>query len=216
MSSSHITDALVTTGELSELFADTSAIQAMLDVEAALARAESTLGIVPPPAAMAITKAARRQGVRRCRIGSRGEGRRYDCDPARQGAHRTGSCHRSCRRGLRALGRDQPGHRRYRTRDPHRSGGRSDRARSRGTRHIAPCALGSSQRRCDDRTHGAAAGGADDVRPEGRRMVCGRTAWLDPRGHETTRSRRAAVWRGGGDVGCPRGQRRSGRRTLGA
>jgi len=58
VSSSHITDALVTTGELSELFADTSAIQAMLDVEAALARAESTLGIVPRPAAMAITKAA--------------------------------------------------------------------------------------------------------------------------------------------------------------
>ncbi len=58
MSSSHITDALVTTGELSELFADTSAIQAMLDVEAALARAESTLGIVSRPAAMAITKAA--------------------------------------------------------------------------------------------------------------------------------------------------------------
>jgi len=56
--SSHITDALVTTGELSEVFADSSAIQAMLDVEAALARVESTLGIVPPQAATAITKAA--------------------------------------------------------------------------------------------------------------------------------------------------------------
>jgi len=58
VSSSRITDALVTTGELSDIFADTSAIQAMLDVEAALARAESALGIVPPHAAIAITKAA--------------------------------------------------------------------------------------------------------------------------------------------------------------
>lgn len=48
----------MTTDELSEVFGDTSAIQAMLDVEAALARAESALGLVPHEAAIAITKAA--------------------------------------------------------------------------------------------------------------------------------------------------------------
>ena len=55
---SRITDALVTTEELSEVFGDASAIQAMLDVEAALARAEAALGLVPRDAAIAITKAA--------------------------------------------------------------------------------------------------------------------------------------------------------------
>jgi 3-carboxy-cis,cis-muconate cycloisomerase len=56
--SSRISDALVTTGELSEVFGDASAIQTMLDVEAALARAQSSLGLVPREAALAITKAA--------------------------------------------------------------------------------------------------------------------------------------------------------------
>ena len=58
VSSSRISNALVTTDELSEVFGDTSAIQAMLDVEAALARAEAALGLVPHDAAIAITKAA--------------------------------------------------------------------------------------------------------------------------------------------------------------
>ncbi len=58
MSSSHISNALVTTDDLSEVFGDTSAIQAMLDVEAALARAQAALGLVPRDAAIAITKAA--------------------------------------------------------------------------------------------------------------------------------------------------------------
>ena len=56
--SSRISNALVTTDDLSEVFGDTSAIQAMLDVEAALARAQAALGLVPRDAAIAITKAA--------------------------------------------------------------------------------------------------------------------------------------------------------------
>jgi 3-carboxy-cis,cis-muconate cycloisomerase len=47
------------TGEMRALFSDRQRFQAMLEVEAALARAEARLGIVPAAAAAAITRAAR-------------------------------------------------------------------------------------------------------------------------------------------------------------
>ena len=40
-------DSLATTGPLADLFSDDSLLQAMLDFEVALARAEARLGIVP-------------------------------------------------------------------------------------------------------------------------------------------------------------------------
>src|SRR5438105_4976249 len=46
------------TSEMRELFSDRQRVQFMLDVEAALARVQARLGIVPPEAAEAITKAA--------------------------------------------------------------------------------------------------------------------------------------------------------------
>ena len=52
-------DSLATTAPLAELFSDESLLQAMLDFEAALARAEARLGIVPASAAEAIHAAAR-------------------------------------------------------------------------------------------------------------------------------------------------------------
>jgi 3-carboxy-cis,cis-muconate cycloisomerase len=52
-------DSLATTEELAELFSDESALQAMLDFEAALARAEAGLGIVPQAAAEKIALAAK-------------------------------------------------------------------------------------------------------------------------------------------------------------
>ena len=55
---SRITDMLVTTDALAEVFSDTSAIQAMLDVEAALARAQASLEMIPRDAGEAITRAA--------------------------------------------------------------------------------------------------------------------------------------------------------------
>jgi 3-carboxy-cis,cis-muconate cycloisomerase len=55
---SRITDALGTTDALTDIFADASAVQAMLDVEAALARAQSALGVIPGEAGAAITRAA--------------------------------------------------------------------------------------------------------------------------------------------------------------
>ena len=55
---SRIIDALVTTDALSEVFGDASTIQAVLDVEAALARAQASLGVIPADAAATIGRAA--------------------------------------------------------------------------------------------------------------------------------------------------------------
>jgi len=52
-------DSLATTGPLADLFSDESLLQAMLDFEAALARAEARAGIVPKSAADAIRAAAK-------------------------------------------------------------------------------------------------------------------------------------------------------------
>src|SRR5690349_1832888 len=52
-------DSLATTAPLSELFSDASVLQAMLDFEAALARAEARAGIIPNSAADAIARTAK-------------------------------------------------------------------------------------------------------------------------------------------------------------
>jgi 3-carboxy-cis,cis-muconate cycloisomerase len=52
-------DSLATTEPLAELFSDQSVLQAMLDFESALARAEARAGVVPQSAANAIRKAAK-------------------------------------------------------------------------------------------------------------------------------------------------------------
>lgn len=54
-------DSLNTTGPLADVFSDESLLQAMLDFEAALARAEAREGVVPPKAAEAISAAAKTQ-----------------------------------------------------------------------------------------------------------------------------------------------------------
>jgi 3-carboxy-cis,cis-muconate cycloisomerase len=53
-----IYNALATTDEMNEVFSDISVIESMLGVEAALARAQATLGIIPPPAGESIAAAA--------------------------------------------------------------------------------------------------------------------------------------------------------------
>src|SRR5262249_18782332 len=52
-------ESLATTEQLAEVFSDTSILEAMLDFEVALARAEARLGIVPKSAADRIRAAAR-------------------------------------------------------------------------------------------------------------------------------------------------------------
>jgi 3-carboxy-cis,cis-muconate cycloisomerase len=52
-------DALATTAPLAEIFSDPSVLQALLDVETALARAQADAGVIPASAADAIARAAR-------------------------------------------------------------------------------------------------------------------------------------------------------------
>lgn len=52
-------ESLATTGPLADLFADPSLLQAMLDFEAALARAEAQVGVVPQAAAAVIGQVAK-------------------------------------------------------------------------------------------------------------------------------------------------------------
>ena len=49
--SSRLIDSLATTDALAEIFSDRSLVQAMLDFEAALARAEAKAGVIPASAA---------------------------------------------------------------------------------------------------------------------------------------------------------------------
>ena len=55
---SRLLASLATTDDLAELFSDRSLLEAMLAFEAALARAQARLGIIPPAAAKAIERAA--------------------------------------------------------------------------------------------------------------------------------------------------------------
>ena len=60
--SSRLIDSLATTAALAEVFSDRSLLQAMLDFEAALARAEAKSGVIPGGAADAISAAAMAEG----------------------------------------------------------------------------------------------------------------------------------------------------------
>ena len=57
--SARLIESLATTPALAELFSDASVLQAMLDFETALARAEARAGVIPTEAAEAIAAAAR-------------------------------------------------------------------------------------------------------------------------------------------------------------
>jgi 3-carboxy-cis,cis-muconate cycloisomerase len=52
-------DALATTAPLAEIFSDPAVLQALLDVEVALARAQAEAGVIPASAADAVARAAR-------------------------------------------------------------------------------------------------------------------------------------------------------------
>ena len=56
--STRLIESLAATEALSRVFSDTSVLQAMLDFEGALARAEARVGVIPSSAAAAITECA--------------------------------------------------------------------------------------------------------------------------------------------------------------
>ena len=61
--SSRLIDSLATTEALAGIFSDRSLVQAMLDFEAALARAEAKAGVIPASAAASIAAAASADGI---------------------------------------------------------------------------------------------------------------------------------------------------------
>ena len=61
--SSRLIDSLATTDALAGIFSDRSLVQAMLDFEAALARAEAKAGVIPASAAASIAAAASADGI---------------------------------------------------------------------------------------------------------------------------------------------------------
>jgi 3-carboxy-cis,cis-muconate cycloisomerase len=60
--STRLLESLATTEALASVFSDGSLLQAMLDFESALARAEARVDVIPRRAALAITEAARAEG----------------------------------------------------------------------------------------------------------------------------------------------------------
>ena len=104
--------------EVERAFAEDTRVQKMLDVEAALARAEAQAGIIPASAAEAISRASRAE--------------RFDVTAIVADAHSAGNLAIPLVKALtrlvaddesgvepvRALGRDEPGHHRYRSRSP--------------------------------------------------------------------------------------------------
>src|SRR5262245_7100931 len=65
---SEIWGSLYGTNEMREIFSDHAQLQCMLDVEAALARAQAKLGLVPSLVAETITSAAKVENIRLERI----------------------------------------------------------------------------------------------------------------------------------------------------
>ena len=109
-----IVDALATTEALSAIFGDASALQALLDVEAALARAQAAARRDSGRRRRGDHAGRRRRRLRRRRAGARGPRVGDDRDPAGRRADRARRGDRSRRGALRPLGRHQPGHRRTR------------------------------------------------------------------------------------------------------
>jgi 3-carboxy-cis,cis-muconate cycloisomerase len=70
--SERLIETLATTPKYGEIFSDRSLLQAMLDFEAALAKAESSVGVIPPTAADAIAKGATAQDFDIGELASRG------------------------------------------------------------------------------------------------------------------------------------------------
>ena len=81
-------EAFLSTPEALDAFGAASFVQAMLDFEAALARAQAAHGLVPAAAAEAIAAQCRVRASTPTAIVAASGARRQPRDPARQAAHR--------------------------------------------------------------------------------------------------------------------------------
>ena len=150
-------------------------LQAMLDVEAALARAEAGVGLVPAAAAEAIAAVLRRRPLRPRRDRPRRRARRQPGASRSSRALIAAVRERDGRRPLRPLGRHQPGRPRHR-----RDAGRPPRARRSSLADLAGAAgaaaalAARAPRHADGGPDAAAAGAADHLRAQGGRLAASR------------------------------------------
>ena len=107
--SSRLIDSLATTDALAEVFSDQSILQAMLDFEAALARAEAKAGVIPGRAAESISAAARAEGLDAAAIAREARGSGTVSIPLVNALTARVEAHRCRERPVRALRRDEPG-----------------------------------------------------------------------------------------------------------
>ena len=161
-------ESLATTDALAELFSDTSVLQAMLDFEVGLARAQARLGLCPARQRMQSPRLAKPEAVRRreAREG-RAAGRRL-ADPAGKSVDRKRACERLRRCGIRSLGRHQSGRGRHRTGPPAQTGAPSSGIRSGPSGKRFAAARRDPREYCDAGAHSVASSAADHLRTQGR------------------------------------------------
>ena len=205
MDGTRLQSRLLSDADAAACFTGRAQLQAMLDVEVALAAAEADAGVVPASCVAPIQAAARAELYDPDRLAAEATGGGQSGHSGRAASDRAGGGIRRAGGALRPLGCDQPGHPGYRPGAAAPGGGAgrdrpacAGRRRRRGPRPALP-------RRHDGRPHLAAAGNADHVRPEGgglgRRPSTGRGAAGEP--PSTTRSScssgaRRALWRPSG------------------
>ena len=105
---------LFSSAAMREILSDNARLNRMLRAEAALAAAEASIGVIPKGAAKPIAEACQAKFYDIGALGLAAVSAGNLAIPAGQSADRR-SREEGCRgRALRALGRDQPGHHRYR------------------------------------------------------------------------------------------------------
>ena len=191
-------------------FSGRAQLQAMLDVEVALAAAEGGRRRGAGKLRGADSGGGPRRAVRPGPARSRGDGGGQSGHSGGAASDRAGGGIRRAGGAVRPLGRDQPGHPGYRTgaAAPGGGAGRDRPACAGRRRRRSPRA--ASPRRHDGRPHLAAAGNTNHVRPQGRRAgptrSTGRGDACEP--PSTTRSccsseARRAPWRPSGRRASP-------------
>ena len=136
-------DSLASTEAMWEVFSDRSVLRAMLDFEAALARVEGRLGVIPAAAAGAIEKVAKDFPIADVNISREAMRAGTPAIPFVKMLTERRARIRSRRRGLRSLGRHQPGRHRHRARASARQSAHpcSQPINRASTRRCTPCPI---------------------------------------------------------------------------
>ena len=179
-------DIFTTRGD-APVFSDEHRTACYLEIEAALARVQGRLGIIPAEAAREIDRKCQVENIDFAKLKATDRAHRLS-DPRRGAADR-----RAVREGARRmvpLGRDHPGHHRHRHRHADPRGARPGRGRHGEDRSRARRSLAALPRHADGRAQQPAAGGAAHLRlqvrvPAGRDAApprsgsrnCARACW---------------------------------------